>query len=100
MKPKNQRLSLVGCASPRLAFETGDSSDECAPVALEECAKAFKANGLLPGHYVFLPTYPVLYKGKRMTAYLFEEKRGVYGGMVTVVMTEEYKVVDFSQGCL
>lgn len=35
-----------------------------------------------------------------MTAYLFEEKRGVYGGMVTVVMTEEYKVVDFSQGCL
>ena len=35
-----------------------------------------------------------------MSAYLFEKKKGVYGGMVTVIMTKEHKIVEFAQGCL
>lgn len=91
---------LLGCVSHRFPFELNELSDEYDSIALEACVTVFKTNGLIPEQYVFLSTYPIVYKGEKMIAYLFEEKRGVYGGMVTVIMTKEHKVVEFAQGCL
>lgn len=89
----------LGCTSRHFSFELNEFSDEYDPIALEACVTVFKTNGLIPEQYIFLSTYPVVYKGEKMIAYLFEEKKGVYGGMVAVIMTKEYKLVEFAQGC-